>query len=348
VRHTFAVLGAALAACSAAPDLPDLASADLLDAATADAPLLPVVPQVAAGPPFTVAGVGAGQALEWRDGLLWVAGDADTGVLRAFTVDLAARTVQDAGITLALTVAGQDQVPHPTGLTHHPDHGTFLGNTVGGVGTLRVIDWSALRGGGTLDGAVLATVDDDLAANGTRPELVRLGTRWLLATADYGDTGNALRLYDPDVLTTVARTSQPGVLQASLPAPPLVQSLRWLDDRGLLVLVQNTASGNGWRLTWVDLQRSLDQGTLAVDCSRSGRGAGPHEQQPGQPPLPHPHLALGCGRGWYGSRRLTSSGRILTYRNTLRFGPAGALGGCRTIHGLETGVKTDLPKTDLR
>jgi D-alanine-D-alanine ligase len=42
------------------------------------------------------------------------------------------------------------------------------------------------------------------------------------------------------------------------------------------------------------------------------------------------------GRGWYGSAggSYKGSGRILTYRNTLRFGPAGAPGGCRTIHGL--------------
>ena len=89
---------------------------------------------------------------------------------------------------------------------------TLLGNTVSEKGTILMIDWERGLASGTLDGAVQATVADDLAVNGSRPEYVRVGQRWLVATADYGAQANEVRLYDPEMLKTAARTSEPGVL----------------------------------------------------------------------------------------------------------------------------------------
>ncbi len=142
---------------------------------------------------------------------------------------------------------------------------------------------------GTLDGAVLATIADDLAVNGTRPEFVRVGERWLVATADYGSLSNEVRLYDPQRLSTATRTSEPGVLVYRFPSSRYVQTLHWIDSAGLLVLVQNRNHGLGWRLTLVDLARSLATGqqvaTQTIDLSPQDELEGFHLIAPGRGPF---------------------------------------------------------------
>lgn len=174
-----------------------------------------------------------------------------------------ATTVEGIGAAqgvVLLTAGGRDLVPHPTGLTTTPGVGTLIGNTVAEQGTILMIDWARALANGTLDGAVQATVADDLAVNGTRPEFVRVGQRWLVATADYGAVTNEVRIYDPERLKTATRTSEPGVLLYRFRSSPYVQTLHWIDSDGLLVLVQNQRSGQGWRLTVLDLARSIAAG----------------------------------------------------------------------------------------
>lgn len=213
---------------------------------------------VTLAPPETMTGVGAAQGLEWRGEKLYLYGDADVGVVRE--LDISTSPPRFTGREIRLTVDGRDRVPHPTGLTFHPDYGTFLGNTVSQKGTILHVDWERMIHEGTLDGAVLNATDDDLAANGTRPEFVRLSGRWLVASSDYGDHGNEVRLYDPKGLAEAAKTSEPGVLVHRFPCGPWVQSLHWIDERGLLILVQNQIEGLRWRLTFLDLRRSVDEG----------------------------------------------------------------------------------------
>jgi hypothetical protein len=158
--------------------------------------------------PITAQGIGAGQGVEVRDGRVYLYGDAATGIIREYDlVDNSALTF--TGRQVQLTTGTQDLMPHPTGLTVGPDLTTFIGNTVSEKGTIFRIDWARALANGTLDGAVLGTIADDLAVNGTRPEYVRVGARWLVATADYGALGNEVRLYDPERLKTAARTSEP-------------------------------------------------------------------------------------------------------------------------------------------
>lgn len=197
----------------------------------------------------TIDGIGAGQGLALHDGYVWVYGDADTGVVRQHRWDAARGQLVSTGVDILLTREGEDLVPHPTGLTFHPVHGAFLGNTVDGRGTIYVIDWALAVADRTLDRAVKQVIEDDVAANGTRPELVRVGDTWYVATADYGDHGNELRLYDPDRLATAARTSEEGVLVARHPGGSFVQSMHWIDPWETLVLAQNQAHGTGFRLT---------------------------------------------------------------------------------------------------
>lgn len=208
-------------------------------------------------------GIGAGQGVEARDGKVYLYGDASTGVIREYSL-VGNSALTYTGRQILLTAGGRDLVSHPTGLTTTPGLSTLLGNTVAEKGTIFIIDWARALASGTLDGAVQATVTDDLAVNGTRPEFVRVGNRWLVATADYGAVANEVRLYDPERLKTAARTSEPGVLVYRFRSSPYVQTLHWLDAQGLLVLVQNQSSGQGWRLTVIDLARSIAAGQQVV------------------------------------------------------------------------------------
>jgi hypothetical protein len=202
----------------------------------------------------TVRHVGAAQGVEVRDGFIYIYGDAKTGVILQYRKAGSKRRprLKYTGVQIRLTKNGENIIPHPTGLTHRPGLGTFIGNTVAGKGTIYKIDWQRALKDRTLDNAVQARIEDTAARNGTRPEFVKWGGKWLLATSDYGDRGNEVRLYDPLKLAA-ARTSQdPGVVQARFPAGPWVQSLHWVPGGkrgGKLALVQNQVAGLRWRLT---------------------------------------------------------------------------------------------------
>lgn len=223
----------------------------------------PGTPPVAFDPPLTMSGLGAGQGVEVRDGKIYLYGDASTGVIREYNM-VGTSSLTYTGRQVLLTTGGRDLVSHPTGLTVSSGIGTFLGNTVAQQGTLYMIDWARALATGTLDGAIQATIADDLAVNGTRPEFVRVGQQWLIATADYGATANEVRIYDPAKLKTATHTSDPGVLLYRFKSSPYVQTLHWLDAQGLLVLIQNLSDGQGWRLTLIDLARSIAAGKQVV------------------------------------------------------------------------------------
>jgi hypothetical protein len=206
----------------------------------------------------TAADIGRGQGIEWREDRLYLYGDRGIGVIREYELD--GDSALYTGLEMALTEGGLDRVSHPTGLTRRPGGGAFLGDTVGGRGRIFAVDWSRLLTSRTLDGAILFEVEDGAAVNGSRPELVAVHGRPLLASSDYGEGDNALRLYDPDALDAAADTLDPGVLVASIPVGSFVQSLAYDPESDLLVLVQNTSRASGWRLTFLELGDSLDAG----------------------------------------------------------------------------------------
>lgn len=214
------------------------------------------------GAPQTATRVGAAQGVDVRDGLLWIIGDAGTGVARAFV--LSDDQLFEAGAEIRLTVDGTDRAPHPTGLTYQPGAGTFLGNSVRQIGEILALDWNTATANRTLDGAILNAVPDGAAHNGSRPELVWVNGRWLVATADYGNRDNELRLYDPDLLLTAGNTTDADVVVARIPSPPYVQSLHYWEARDILILVRNRHSGSGWKLTLIDLAGTVDSGAMVV------------------------------------------------------------------------------------
>ena len=213
-----------------------------------------VVPPCVPGAVQTCAGLGAAQGVTVHDGRIYIYGDAKPGVVREYVVASSPGLHLEAtGRAIRLTRGGVDLLNHPTGLAMRDGMPTFLGNTVTKTkqGRIYRLDLDRAFADGTVDNAVLNDAWDDLAVQGCRPEYVRVGDRFLIATSDYGPGPNFLRFYDPKLLATCARTSEAGVMVLKVPCGPWVQSLQWVDKSGTLVIIQNIIEGRRWRLTLV-------------------------------------------------------------------------------------------------
>jgi phage gpG-like protein len=217
----------------------------------------------------TIDSLGACQGISYQNGRIFLYGDREVGMIREFKLD------HDSLVYLhkeyKLTKNGQDVISHPTGVAYNGVGPTFMGNSVkmnpeGTVWKTNIycIDWKALLKTGTLDASLLNTIDDDACIQGTRPEYVKYHNKWYVATADYGDHGNEVRLYDPEKLKNCKKTSDPGVLFKKFVCTPWVQNLNWIADKGLLVLIQNKIEGRQWRFSYVDLEKSIDAGKQVV------------------------------------------------------------------------------------
>ncbi|QKJ30345.1 hypothetical protein HQ865_11440 [Mucilaginibacter mali] len=217
----------------------------------------------------TVDSLGACQGISYQKGRIFLYGDREVGMVREF------KLVKDSLVYLKkeykLTQNGQDVISHPTGIAYNGVGPTFMGNSVkmnpeGTVWKTNIycIDWNAFLKKGTLDGPLLNTIDDDACIQGTRPEYVKYHNKWYVATADYGDHGNEVRLYDPEKLSKCKKTSEPGVLYKKFVCTPWVQNLNWVPGKGVLVLIQNKIEGRQWRFTYVDLEKSVDVGKMVV------------------------------------------------------------------------------------
>jgi len=204
--------------------------------------------------------IGATQGVAVRDGKIYGYGDVvfeepRIGRIKEYTIDL-----EPTGRAVDLTRNGEPLITHPTGLTWHPEFGTFLGDTVEGVATIHRLDWERAWKDRNLDNAVLDVITDDAAINGCRPTFVTVNGRDFLATADYGDVRPEIRLMDPKALLEAGRTSAPGVIVHRIPCGPFNQNLYWDASEGPLVCVQNVVAGRGWRLDVIDLERAVADG----------------------------------------------------------------------------------------
>jgi hypothetical protein len=217
----------------------------------------------------TVDSLGACQGISWQKGRVFLYGDREVGMVREF------KLINDSLVYLnkeyKLTLNGQDVISHPTGIAYNGSGPTFMGNSVKldpegkkWRTTIYCIDWKGLLKTGTLDGNLINTIDDDACIQGTRPEYVKYHNKWYVATADYGDHGNEVRLYDPEKLKNCKKSSEPGVLFKKFICTPWVQNLNWIANKGQLVLIQNKIEGRQWRFTYVDLEKSIDSGKQVV------------------------------------------------------------------------------------
>jgi hypothetical protein len=217
----------------------------------------------------TASALGACQGASYQQGRLYLYGDREVGVIREYRPGRDSLTY--LGQEVKLTEKGQDVINHPTGVAWNGSGPTFIGNSIrlNAEGTkwravIYAVDWAGLLRGGTLDGHLLNTIEDDTCVQGTRPEYVQYQGKSYVATADYGPQGNEVRLYDPARLAKAYKTSEPGVLVKKFTCSPWVQNLLWVPSKGTLVLIQNQVEGRRWRFTLLDLNQSLAAGHEVV------------------------------------------------------------------------------------
>ncbi|WP_373513746.1 hypothetical protein [Persicitalea sp.] len=218
---------------------------------------------------LSIDSLGACQGVSFINDKVYLYGDREVGMVREYVVD--GDSLLYSGNEYRFTVNGQDVINHPTGIAYQPGQPVFLGNSIrlNPEGTLwkaviYQVNWAGLKKQGTLDGNLLKTIEDDACIQGTRPEYVQYQNKWYVATADYGDKRNEVRLYDPEKLKTAEKTSEPGVLYKKFTCGPWVQNIHWMPEKGILVLIQNQIEGRKWRFTFLDLEKSLSTGKAHV------------------------------------------------------------------------------------
>ncbi|MBB6109479.1 hypothetical protein SAMN05421821_104108 [Mucilaginibacter lappiensis] len=218
---------------------------------------------------ITIDSLGACQGISYQNGRIFLYGDREVGIIREFK--LVGDSLTYINKEYKLTQDGQDVINHPTGIAYNGTGPTFMGNSIrlNKEGTkwravIYCINWKGLLKTGTLDGNLMNTIDDDACIQGTRPEYVKYNNKWYVATADYGNNGNEIRLYDPEVLRAASKTSEKGVLYKKFTCTAWVQNLHWIASKNTLVLIQNQKEGRMWRFTYIDLKKSIETGTQQV------------------------------------------------------------------------------------
>lgn len=218
---------------------------------------------------LTVDSLGACQGVSNQNGRLFLYGDREVGIIREFKMNGDSLVYQHK--EYKLTVNGKDVINHPTGIAFNGVGPAFIGNSIrlNPEGTnwkavIYCVNWTGLLKTGTLDGNILNTIEDDACIQGTRPEYVKHKGKWFVATADYGNKKNEVRLYDPEALKKAAKTSEQGVLYKKFACGPWVQNLFWMKNTNTLVLIQNQIEGRKWRFTFVDLEKSIETGKEVV------------------------------------------------------------------------------------
>ncbi|WP_057938206.1 hypothetical protein [Algoriphagus resistens] len=216
----------------------------------------------------TLPELGAAQGVSTIGDQIFIYGDREVGMMRRYTLK---DSLLYSGEEYQFTLEGKDLINHPTGIAYTKGLPTFIGNSIrlNREGTewkavIYAIDWEGFLKTKTLDGNLMAVIEDDACIQGTRPEYVSYQGRMIVATADYGPSRNEVRLYDPEKLQKAKKTSEPGVLLGKFTCSPWVQNLHWIPGEGALVLVQNQIEGRLWRLTFLDLEASMKAGKEVV------------------------------------------------------------------------------------
>ncbi len=218
---------------------------------------------------FNIDSLGACQGVSYQNGRVFLYGDREVGMIREYKTK--GDSLIDLHREIKLTLYDTDVINHPTGIAYHDKNPVFIGNSIrlNKEGTLwraviYCVNWEGLQRTGRLDDNLLNTIEDDACIQGTRPEYVQYKQKWYVATADYGNKGNEVRLYNPSILQKAKRTVEKGVVYKKFVCSPWVQNLNWIDDKGILVLIQNQVEGRKWRFTYVDLAKSIESGKEQV------------------------------------------------------------------------------------
>ena len=218
---------------------------------------------------LTADSLGACQGVSIQNGQVYLYGDREVGVIRNYTLEN--NSLQFTGREIKLTIDGKDIINHPTGFAHNKTNKVFIGNSsrLNAEGTawkanIFYINWKKLKKTGDLKKKLIREIDDDACIQGTRPEFIRYKEKQFIATSDYGNKGNEVRLYDYKKMKRVSKTSSPGVLVHKFSCSPWVQNLKWVPEKGVLILIQNQIEGRYWRFTFLDLEKSILTGKEQV------------------------------------------------------------------------------------
>ncbi|MDI9879237.1 hypothetical protein [Flectobacillus longus] len=218
---------------------------------------------------FNLDSLGAGQGISRIGNQYFAYGDREIGVIREYKRVGDSLAYQHKEI--ALSIDGQDVIGHPTGIAYHKGLPTFIGNSVrlNPEGTqwkavIYQVDWKGLQTTKKLDNNLISTIDDDACIQGTRPEYVQYKKQWYVATADYGNRKNEVRLYNPLALAKAQKTSEKGVLYKKFSCGAFVQNLLWIPEKKILVLIQNQIEGRRWRFSFLDFEKSIETGEQVV------------------------------------------------------------------------------------
>lgn len=213
--------------------------------------------------------LGACQGVSIQKHKVFLYGDREVGIIREYQIQGDSLVYQH--LEIKLTVHDSDIINHPTGMAVHDKMPVFIGNSIrlNSEGTLwkaviYCVDWDRLQKTKTLDGNLLNTIEDDACIQGTRPEYVQYQKKWWVATSDYGGKNNEVRLYDPFLLSKAKKTSEERLLYKKFKCSPWVQNLYWMEDKGVLVLIQNQIEGRKWRFTFLNLEKSIASGSESV------------------------------------------------------------------------------------
>jgi hypothetical protein len=219
---------------------------------------------------YTLDSLGACQGVAYLNKKVYLYGDREVGMLREYDIEKDG-SLKYSGKECKLTVDGKDVIIHPTGIAYNGAGPAFMGNSIrlNKEGTawkavIYCIDWNGLLQKGVLDGNIINTIEDDACIQGTRPEYVQYNNKWYVATADYGNKANEVRLYDPAALKNASKTSDKGVLYKKFTCSPWVQNIHWVQGKDILILVQNQVEGRKWRFTCLDLKKSIETGKEVV------------------------------------------------------------------------------------
>lgn len=219
---------------------------------------------------MTIDSLGACQGAAFLNNTIYLYGDREVGMIRAFKFNK--DSLIYTGDEYLLTLNKKDAINHPTGLAYEKGFPTFLGNTtrLNPEGTLwkaeiYCINWKGLMKGKTLDNNVVNIIEDDLCIQGSRPAYVKYKNKWYVATSDYGNKKNEVRLYDPQKLKKATKTSEPGVLFKKFSCGPWVQNLCFIPEKNIIVLIQNQIEGRKWRFTYLNFEKSIESGVAVVN-----------------------------------------------------------------------------------
>lgn len=214
---------------------------------------------------LTVDSLGACQGVSMQKGNVYLYGDREVGMVREY--NRLGDSLVYTGREVKFSIDTTDVIGHPTGFAIREGYPTFIGNSVrlNKEGTrwkavISCVDWPSLWKTGKLQGNLLNTIEDDACIQGTRPEYIEYKGHVYVATADYGNNGNQVRLYRPEKLKSAKKTSEPGLVYARFTCSPFVQNLHWIPEKRQLVLVQNQVEGRRWRLTFLDFDKSIAEG----------------------------------------------------------------------------------------